>query len=107
MDALQDNLDGLVNSKLIEGLRDANQHDNKGDVQSRIRSAKSAIPTQVFKKMKMQWVQMVDALHKAEVEQVKAILSVIQMELLSTLNDCEETVSMCNTDTLENLSHKS
>ena len=106
IDALQDSLDGLVNSKLIEGLRDANQHDSKEYVQSRIHSAKSAIPTQAFNKMKTQWVQMVDALHKAEVEQVKATLSALQMELLSTLNDREEIGSMCNIDTIEKLSKK-
>ena len=104
-DALQDSLDGLVNSQLIEGIRDANQHDDKGYVQSRIHKAKSAVPTQSFNKMKTQWVQMVDALHKAEVEQVKAILSALQMEL-SMLNDREEVVNMCNMDPLENLAKK-
>ena len=81
-DALQDSLDGLVNSKLIEGLCDTNQHDSKEYVQSRMHIAKSAIPTQAFNKMKTQWVQMVDTVHKAEVEQVKVTLSVLQMELL-------------------------
>ena len=106
IDALQDSLDGLVNSKLFEGLRDANQHDSKEYVQSRMRSAKFTIPTQAFNKMKTQWVQMVDTLHKAEVEQVKAILSALQMELLSTLNDREKIGNVCNMDTLENLSKK-
>ena len=105
-DALQDSLDGLVNSKLIEGLRDANQHDSKEYVQSRMRNAKLAIPTQAFNKMKTQWVQMVDVLHKADVEQVKAIFSALQAELLSTLNDRVEIVNMCNMATLENLSKK-
>ena len=103
--ALQDSLDGLVNSKLIEGLRDANQHDDKGYVQSRIHNAKSAVPDQSFNKMKTQWVQMVDALHKAEVEQVKAILSALQMEL-SMLNDRKEIMNMCIMDPLENLAKK-
>ena len=105
IDALQDSLDCLVNSKLIEGLRDANQHDSKEYVQSRIHTTKFTIPDQAFKKMKMQWILMVDTLHKAEVEQVKAILSALQMEL-STLNDRKEIVNMCNTDSLENLSKK-
>ena len=105
-DALQDSLDGLVNSKLIEGLRDANQHDSKEYVQSRMRNAKLAIPTQAFNKMKTQWVQMVDVLHKADVEQVKAIFSALQAELLSTLNDRVEIVNMCNMATLENLPKK-
>ena len=104
--ALQDSLDGLVNSKLIEGLRDANQHDSKEYVQSRMRSAKSAIPTQAFNKMKTQWVQMVDALHKAEIEQVKATLSALQMELVSTLNDREEVINTCNMDIIHKLSKK-
>ena len=105
-DALQDSLDGLVNSRLIEGLRDANQHDSKEHVQSRMRNTKLAIPTRAFNKMKTQWLQMVDTLHKADVEQVKTIFSTLQPELLSTLNDRVEIVNMCNMATLENLSKK-
>lgn len=94
----------MVDSKLIEKLRDANNQDNKEYVQSRIRSAKSAISTQAFNKMKTQWVQLVDKLHEAEIEEVKAILSALQIEVLLMLNDHEKIMSMCNMDTLDNLS---
>ena len=94
----------MVDSKLIEELRDANNQDNKEYVQSRIHSAKSAISTQAFNKMKTQWVQLVDKLHEAEIEEVKAILSALQIEVLLMLNDHEKIMSMCNMDTLDNLS---
>ena len=49
-------------------------------------------------------MQLVDKLHEAEIEEVKAILSALQIEVLLMLNDHEKIMSMCNMDTLDNLS---
>ena len=54
--------------------------------------------------MKTMWVQVVDTLHKAKVEQVKAILPALQIEVLLTLNDYNKILNICNMDTLDNLS---
>ena len=54
--------------------------------------------------MKTLWVQLVDTLHKAKVEQVKAILSALQIEVLLMLNDYNKILNICNMDTLDNLS---
>ena len=96
IDSLQDSLDSLVNSKLMEGLRGTNENDDKEYLITRIRSVKVGIPSQVVNRMKTHWVQVTDALHRVVVEQMKSILTEYRNELSSTLN--ENVRNPCTSD---------
>ena len=86
-DSLEDRLNSIVNDKVYGTLRGTIEHEDKNHVQSKIVSAKASILSPATTRMKVEWLQVTESLHKAIIERVKGIISDFKIELVSGLSD--------------------
>lgn len=79
--ALKSSIKGIVNSKMMDYLRETQQHLNKTHVQSQILLAKHAIPETVLNKMKEEWVNIVKVIGEEEKNVLVSALSKFRLDL--------------------------
>ena len=100
-DSLEENINGLVNSKLYEILQATIEHEDKKHVQSKIISIKSAILSPAANRMRMEWIKVTDSIHKALSERVKIILSELKVELVSLFSDVTSQPGFIDEETIK------
>lgn len=82
-DALEESLNSLINGKLYETLQGTVEHEQKDHVQSQILLAKSSVLSPAVTKMRIEWLKVIESIHKTAVDRVKVILSELKVDLMS------------------------
>ena len=104
-DTVQESLKNVVSGKLMDGLRDVIQLEDKEKVIAEMHGVRDTIPSAALAKMKSDWLTLSDTIRNAAADQAKRAFSEIRASFISSLNKISGANDSILSSLVEHLQH--